>query len=465
MDNRVAEALSLLRSSVQTVADARQRVAAELALTALDPILGARAGTLENRPAKRRRVLKDGEVGALSDAPLTGTKKQRSVTAKHKPVQVLPAPLPADAGFQTKVEVISDDDCDEGEGPHICLNSESGSMPRNDVKGSEKVFFCSSKGNAGRLYLLALVCHQKIFARGRGQGDGQEPPKVIHHFQCESYYRALLDAPPDKPLGFAWKGKGSVTSTAFQELENNNGRMNSKQYEPDPEAHDGPHDAASLFASHFRFVDKLFAADGIEGLERMRDNLSKVKVVSLFSGLGGAELAFHQAYLACTRKCEEVGINGPLLPQNVLACDCDDMCQRVLQTSANPPQNVVDDLMRFLSTSCVNRCRELCEQAGNRHGKLTKQIEKFKNEREKLKDTKDETSAKKNSKTGKNTKASLTKKIKELKEKEADARAEIDRIGQNLMVDLVNHISRNNNLLTRVRNLAGEEARILESDV
>lgn len=72
MDNRVAEALSLLRSTVQTVADPRQRVAAEVALRALDPILGARAGVLDNLPTKRRRVLKDGEVAQLlSNAILT----------------------------------------------------------------------------------------------------------------------------------------------------------------------------------------------------------------------------------------------------------------------------------------------------------------------------------------------------------------------------------------------------------
>lgn len=58
--------------------------------------------------------------------------------------------------------------------------------------GSDKIFY--GKGNAtGRLYLLALVCHRAIFDRG---------VEGIYHFQCESYYKALLHAPLERCLCF-----------------------------------------------------------------------------------------------------------------------------------------------------------------------------------------------------------------------------------------------------------------------
>lgn len=48
-------------------------------------------------------------------------------------------------------------------------------------------------GTGGRWYLSALACHQEIFNRGLSSG--------ISHFQCESYYKALMSVSADKHLG------------------------------------------------------------------------------------------------------------------------------------------------------------------------------------------------------------------------------------------------------------------------
>ena len=47
------------------------------------------------------------------------------------------------------------------------------------------------------MYLLALVCHQDVFARGING---------IHHFQNESYYKALLHADAGKFLSLKCVG-------------------------------------------------------------------------------------------------------------------------------------------------------------------------------------------------------------------------------------------------------------------
>ena len=46
-----------------------------------------------------------------------------------------------------------------------------------------------------------------------------------------------------------------------------------------------------LFRHHFRTVERIYNACGTAGVRQHRDNISGACLVSLFSGLGGAELA------------------------------------------------------------------------------------------------------------------------------------------------------------------------------
>ena len=81
----------------------------------------------------------------------------------------------------------------------------------------------------------------------------------------------------------------------------------------------------------------------------MRDTVGRIKVLSLFSGVGGAELSVQQLYLAVKRKCEEKGIDPPNMPESLLSCDRDPACQEVLSKHMHPSRYIVDDMMRFLS--------------------------------------------------------------------------------------------------------------------
>ena len=102
----------------------------------------------------------------------------------------------------------------------------------------------------------------------------------------------------------------------------------------------------------FPLMQQLYDKSGAEGLKIMRDNLSKMKIFSLFSGLGGAELSIQQLYLACKALCEKVGLEPPSMPENLLSCDYDPTCQQVLLNHHHPSKYVIDDMLRFVSPRC-----------------------------------------------------------------------------------------------------------------
>lgn len=84
----------------------------------------------------------------------------------------------------------------------------------------------------------------------------------------------------------------------------------------------------------------------------MRDHISRVKILSLFSGLGGAEICFFQSYLAIKKKCVELNLEEPAKPECLIACDVDEFCLKVLQSHMHPPKFLLDNMLRFLKPAC-----------------------------------------------------------------------------------------------------------------
>jgi len=70
-----------------------------------------------------------------------------------------------------------------------------------------------------------------------------------------------------------------------------------------------------LFRHHFRTVERIYNAFGTAGVRQHRDNISGACLVSLFSGLGGAELAMEQNFVACCWMCERLGLPPPNRPR------------------------------------------------------------------------------------------------------------------------------------------------------
>ena len=134
-----------------------------------------------------------------------------------------------------------------------------------------------------------------------------------------------------------------------------------------------------LFQHHFRTVDRLADMYGREGIRNLAENISEMSIISLFSGIGGAELLMHHLWLATKRKCEQMGISPlPEQPLPLLACDVDSECQQVLMNHLYPPRYLVDNLLQFLKPACVTTCKELCEKASAERKVLLDKIDAIK---------------------------------------------------------------------------------------
>lgn len=73
-----------------------------------------------------------------------------------------------------------------------------------------------------------------------------------------------------------------------------------------------------IFSHHRRAMDQVFQLERFDGLVRVNNMISDLQVVSLFSGLGGAELLFRNIYEAAHRKSLECQIPLPTPPQSTI---------------------------------------------------------------------------------------------------------------------------------------------------
>lgn len=121
------------------------------------------------------------------------------------------------------------------------------------------------------------------------------------------------------------------------EDENEDGAVSMRPEQPQSTAPDGigafPVTVTStlteMFQHHVRNVKRLQSCFGSKCVNNLISNLNKMRVASLYSGIGGAELSvglIHKA-LSLTMPPEKV----PDHPIPVLACEMDVCCQRVLQ--------------------------------------------------------------------------------------------------------------------------------------
>ncbi|CAE7215689.1 unnamed protein product [Symbiodinium sp. CCMP2592] len=112
-----------------------------------------------------------------------------------------------------------------------------------------------------------------------------------------------------------------------------------------------------IFSHHFRSLQRIQEHWGDEAIVRLRDNLDYMRVASLYSGLGGAELSASLAYIATKEHCRLHGLVVPGPPVPIMACEMDSSCQKV------PPRSIVGNLTDFVSQEAVTEMRALLEQA------------------------------------------------------------------------------------------------------
>ena len=92
-----------------------------------------------------------------------------------------------------------------------------------------------------------------------------------------------------------------------------------------------PSTIEDCFRHNIATVERLYQANGVEGIRRLRDNLSKVSLVSLFSGLGGAELLMQNIFAGVRAVADDLGLERPLQPRNLpLIFHCFHFVQRTV---------------------------------------------------------------------------------------------------------------------------------------
>ena len=91
-------------------------------------------------------------------------------------------------------------------------------------------------------------------------------------------------------------------------------------------------DLREVFNHHFRSVARIVQRWGQEALDRLRYNLDYLRVTSLYSGLGGAELASWLCYKAVAAHQDRVDGLQPGPPVPLLACELDGHCRKVLNS-------------------------------------------------------------------------------------------------------------------------------------
>ena len=76
-----------------------------------------------------------------------------------------------------------------------------------------------------------------------------------------------------------------------------------------------PQNITDIFTHHHRTLDRISQLYGEAAVERVSKNISKVSLVSLFSGLGGAELLMENIFNATQKRCQENGNELPTEPR------------------------------------------------------------------------------------------------------------------------------------------------------
>ena len=117
-------------------------------------------------------------------------------------------------------------------------------------------------------------------------------------------------------------------------------------------------------------------------------NVDNLTLLSLYSGLGGAELSLQSLHTAVTKELEQLHEQGQLLdvplpraPTFLLSCDFESSCQTVLKQHEHPPAHVVGNILDFVTAETSSKCEKIVETAKAKLAKL-QSTEKTKNKKE-----------------------------------------------------------------------------------
>ena len=119
--------------------------------------------------------------------------------------------------------------------------------------------------------------------------------------------------------------KPEIGANALGDIEEDYDMIPSTTCSLQPEA---TRDRKQMFSFPSRHVERIGKHWGPESLENLKNNLSRTTVISLYSGLGGGEIA---CKLLSNALDQHMGTSVPH-PKNLMACDISSDCQKILNS-------------------------------------------------------------------------------------------------------------------------------------
>ena len=121
---------------------------------------------------------------------------------------------------------------------------------------------------------------------------------------------------------------------------------------------------------------------GLEKFGNLVENVDNVVLLSLYSGLGGAELSLKMVHEWTTHHLDGLQKEGklrdlqsPSKPFCLLSCDVDTACQKVLEQHAEPPAHICADILDFIKPEVVARMEKLADKARSEQAAYRKEDE------------------------------------------------------------------------------------------
>lgn len=139
------------------------------------------------------------------------------------------------------------------------------------------------------------------------------------------------------PNGTGADGQPRMEASAFLQFVEGENELMPSQEDPVEVIAEGTRSREDMFQFGVRNIQRIHKYFGVKPLQTLSGNLSSLSILSLYSGLGGAEIA---AAITATSLRSYIETNGglqgsvdfPMKPHNLLACDINSDCQKILKS-------------------------------------------------------------------------------------------------------------------------------------
>eukprot|EP00435_Cladocopium_sp_Y103_P067517 s638_g30.t1 len=141
--------------------------------------------------------------------------------------------------------------------------------------------------------------------------------------------------------------------------------------------HEAVTDLRSMFSFAERSVKRIYSHFGRDKFENLVANTDDFVLLSLYSGVGGAELSLGMLHRSVTKELKNFHDNedflwmeSPRKPFFFASCDVDSACQKVLDQHKDPSAYIIADILDFIKPEILARMESLVAAAKQRLAEL-----------------------------------------------------------------------------------------------